>query len=202
MWASLQKQIVVLVGDLNMDRLNPNEREGKILKDLEEVNNLRCMISEPTRITPSSSTLLDVILTNTPELFRKCGVYDPAISDHNLVYGIIKENVCKCTSKVITFRDLKNTDLEQLNRDLLNAPWQVAEIFNDIDDKYDYWSGLFESVVDAHATMKRKKVREKDTPYMTMEWKKAIRNKRKYAIKFAKDRKKPKYSKQRKEKSS
>ena len=34
MWASLQKQIVVLVGDLNMDRLKPNEREGKILTDL------------------------------------------------------------------------------------------------------------------------------------------------------------------------
>ena len=187
MWASLQKQTIVLVGDLNMDRLKPNEREGKILTDLEEVNNMTCMISEPTRITPNSSTLLDVILTNTSELFRKCGVYDPAISDHSLVFGIMKENVCKCKSKVITFRSLKNTDIEQLNRDLLNAPWHVADIFNDIDDKYNYWSGLFESVVDAHAPLKRKKVRDKDTPYMTMEWKKAIRNKRKYAIKFAKD---------------
>ena len=70
----------------------------------------------------------------------------------------------------------------------MNAPWHVMDIFNDIDDKYEYWSGLFESVVDAHAPMKRKKVREKDTPYMIIEWKKAIRNKRQYAIKFAKDR--------------
>ena len=82
MWASLRKQSVVLMGDLNMDRLRPNEREGKILIDMEEVNNLQCMISEPTRITPNSATLLDVILTTTPELFRKCGTYDPEISDH------------------------------------------------------------------------------------------------------------------------
>ena len=57
--------------------------------DLEEVNNLSCMIFETTRITPNSSTVLVVIfITNTPELFRKCGVpvYDPAISDHYLVY--------------------------------------------------------------------------------------------------------------------
>ncbi len=90
-------------------------------------------------------------------------MYDPAISDHYLIFGIIKENVCKNTSKVITFRSLKNTDIELLNRDFLNAPWHVADIFNDIDDKYDYWSGLFESVVDTHAPMKRKNVREKDT---------------------------------------
>ena len=99
MWASFQKQTVVLVGDLNMDRLKPAEREGKILIDLEGVNNMSCMISEDTRITPNSSILLDVILTNARELFRS-----PAISDHYLVYGIIKENVCKCPSKVITFK--------------------------------------------------------------------------------------------------
>ncbi|CAB4025980.1 Hypothetical predicted protein, partial [Paramuricea clavata] len=98
------------------------------------------------------------------------------------------ENVCKYKSKVITFRSLKNIDLEQLNQDLMHAPWHVAGIFNEVDDKYDYWSSLFESLVDRHAPLKRKKVREKDSPYMTIEWKKAIRNKRKYAIKFAKDR--------------
>ena len=65
MWAGLQKQSVVLAGDLNMDRLKPTERLGKILVDLEEVNDLQCMILEPTRITPTTATLLDVILTRS-----------------------------------------------------------------------------------------------------------------------------------------
>ena len=188
MWASLQKQSVVLVGDLNMDRLRPNEREGKILIDMEEVNNLQCMISEPTRITPNSQTLLDVILTTTPELFGKCGTYDPEISDHRLVYGVMTEKVRKHRPKIITFRSVKNTDHKHLNQDLLDAPWHVAEMFSDIDDKYDYWNGLFDIIVNEHAPIKTKRVREKDLPYMTMEWKKAIRNKRKYAVQFAKNR--------------
>ena len=37
-------------------------------------------------------------------------------------------------------------------------------IFDDIDDKYDYWSGLFESVVNEHAPLRRKRVGEKDLP--------------------------------------
>ena len=39
-WACLQKQCVVILGDLNMDRLTPNRGEGKMLRDLEQVDNL------------------------------------------------------------------------------------------------------------------------------------------------------------------
>ena len=36
--------------------------------------------------------------------------------------------------------------------------------------------------------MRKKRVRERDICFMSKEWKAAIRNKRKYAIQFAKDR--------------
>lgn len=94
-WACFRKQTVVILGDLNMDRLRLNCGKGKILKDLEEVNNLNCMINEPTRITAPSESLLDVILTNTPELFKKCGTYEPEISDHRMIYGELTEKVRK-----------------------------------------------------------------------------------------------------------
>ena len=47
---------------------------------------------------------------------------------------------------------------------------------------------MFESVVDEHAPTKKKRVSENDIPHMTPEWKQAIRNKRKFAVQFAKDR--------------
>ena len=171
-----------------MDRLVPERGEGRILKDLEEVNNLHCLITEPTRVTANSQTLLDVLLTNTPELFKRCGVFNPDLSDHHMIYGEMIEKVRKHRPKKITFRQTKNTNFELLNQELLNAPWHVGDIFSSVDDKYDYWNGLFESVVNLHAPLKSKRVREKDIPYMTQEWKKALREKRKYAIKFAKDR--------------
>ena len=85
-WACLQKQCVVILGDLNMERLIPNRGEGKMLRDLEQVYNLTCLITEPTRVTMHSQTLLDVLLTNTPEMFTRCGVYNPEISDHYIQY--------------------------------------------------------------------------------------------------------------------
>ena len=64
----------------------------------------------------------------------------------------------------------------------------MGDIFCNADDQYDYWKGLLESIVDNHVPIKRKRVREKYIPYMTPEWKQAIRDKRKFAILFAKNR--------------
>ena len=74
-----------MLRDLNLDKIRLDRTEGKILKDLEEVNNLECMVTEPTRITARSETLLDVILTNNPELFKKYGTHQPEMSNHHLV---------------------------------------------------------------------------------------------------------------------
>ena len=41
--------VAIIVGDLNLDRLRLDRSQGKILRDLEEVNDLHCLINEPTR---------------------------------------------------------------------------------------------------------------------------------------------------------
>ncbi|KAK3744231.1 hypothetical protein QZH41_004610 [Actinostola sp. cb2023] len=183
-WASLQKQFLVIAGDLNMDRLRPNYREGKILCDLEDVLGLTCLIDKPTRITESSQTLIDVILTNKPHLFKDSGVYNPEISDHALVYGLMTENAILHPSNIIS-RSFKNVNEDDLRQDLQSAPWHVAEIFDSVDDQYSYWNDLFNTILHDHAPIKKMKVRVKDVPYMTMEWKHAIRKKRRYAKRYA-----------------
>ena len=66
-------------------------------------------------------------------------------------------------------RNLKSITFEPIAEELANAPWQVGEIFNDIDDRVDYWNGLITYVVDAHAPLRKKRVREIDVPYIRME---------------------------------
>lgn len=89
------KQFVIIIGDLKIDRLNlkPETREGKILKDFEDVHHLRCMITKPTGIAQTLATLLDEILCNKPQVFKKSGTVGPEISDHRLIYGIMFANI-------------------------------------------------------------------------------------------------------------
>ena len=51
MWEALRKQAMVITGDLNLNRLRPDPREGKILLDLGEVHDLQCLLTQPISIT-------------------------------------------------------------------------------------------------------------------------------------------------------
>ena len=62
---------LILTGDLNLDRLRPERTDGKILLSLEEAYGLECLIRDPTRITPTSETLLDVILTTSQSFLKQ-----------------------------------------------------------------------------------------------------------------------------------
>ena len=48
-WALLQREAVTVIGDLNLDRLRPQRKEGKLLLDLEMVQGFECLIKQPTR---------------------------------------------------------------------------------------------------------------------------------------------------------
>lgn len=67
-------------------------------------------------------------------MLKQRSVIFPEISDHGLVYAFMKEKVHQLQSKIITFRSIKNLDMEKLNKDLQTAPWHNGEAFDDTDD--------------------------------------------------------------------
>ena len=86
----------------------------------------------------------------------------------------------------------KGFDENKYLKDLDYVPWHVGEIFDSADDQHYFWQKMADDVINEHAPIKkmrvRVRVREKDVPFMTLQWKKAIRNKRKYARIFSKER--------------
>lgn len=69
--ASQRSENLVILGDLNCDMLRPDKgsKEGRALMHLIIQYNLTNLVREPTRVTATSSTLIDVILTNGPRSF-------------------------------------------------------------------------------------------------------------------------------------
>ena len=191
-WASLQRYAVTVIGDLNHDRLRPQRKECKLLLDLEMVQGSECLIKQPTRLdsngTTTTATLIDVLLTNRPDLFIKGGVFDPALSDHMLIYGILKANGRKYSRKIIHFRSYKNFDQAKYNNLLTTAPWQVGSLFDDVEDKVYYWNTIMQDIVDECFPQKKKRVRDTDIPYMMAAWKNAIRAKRRAFNKYLNER--------------
>ena len=83
-----------LLGDLNCDMLKEEQlchTPIKNLNSLYELYQLTQLIDEPTRIIATTSSLIDHIITNTPEKISHSGVVHTGISDHSLVFAIRKK---------------------------------------------------------------------------------------------------------------
>lgn len=148
---------------------------------------MTCVITRPTRITNNTQTLIDVILTNKPELFKNCGVCEVGISDHALVYGLVKERHCFYESKVLTVRSYEELNEKELQTDLDIAPWHVSGIFDSIDDQYYYWNTRLSSIINDHAPLKKMRVPGRGCTVHDARMEKAIRKKRRYAKRYTRN---------------
>ena len=81
-----------LIGDINCD-LSENNADVNALLNVSDVYGLKQLITGRTRITPSSSSLTDLIFTNQPDLVSFSGVSHVGISDHSLVYALRKVSI-------------------------------------------------------------------------------------------------------------
>ena len=73
----------VLLGDFNFDYITPNAAT-KYFQRTMNLLNLKQLINEPTRITQTSRTLIDLIFTTMPELYVS-GVLPIGFSDHSAI---------------------------------------------------------------------------------------------------------------------
>ena len=118
---------MILMGDLNCDlkKTLPDHHTSKLLLvcSLCSLYELTQVIGESARMTESTSTLIDLILTNTPEHILLSGVIPTGISDHNLVYAVRNFKLPKFKPTLKEVRDFKHFSETQLRNDLLQVPW-------------------------------------------------------------------------------
>ena len=125
---------VITIGDFNCDLVSSTiSNHTRKLLALIEVFQFDQIITQPTRITQNSETLIDVALTNCPENIINSGVVHVGISDHSLIYICRKISFLKTQPKLIESRNYKNYNPDHFNRDLDNLLNQYTWESNDPD---------------------------------------------------------------------
>lgn len=164
---------VLVMGDINLDLLGDSNVviDFKDSVSLLEVHNL---VSEPTRLSSTSATLIDVILSSKPQLYsksRSLSTDSDSISDHNLVAAIRLYDGDKRKPDLKIFRDMKKFNKEEFVSDLFKVPWSLVQIFDEVNDMWSTWKKLFMDVVNSHAPIKKKKRRRQkhNLPWMNQQ---------------------------------
>ena len=108
--ASMLNKEIVIFGDFNFNYIIYESLSSNPIHLIETLFEMSQMISEPTRRTLTSSTLLDVILTSIPEKHSESRVLNTAFSDHYSLFKVIDATKSLNNNgghKLIKFRDYK-----------------------------------------------------------------------------------------------
>ena len=137
------------------------------------------LIKEPTRVTHTSSTLIDIILVSNPSLVKTSGVLDVTISDHFLIFALLDLKMPKPPATTITTRSFKRYDVAKFAEEISYIPWDSVKLLNSIEENVDAFNDLFLACLDNHAPIKTVKIRKKPSPFVNDDIKKLISEKNK-----------------------
>ena len=161
---------VVIVGDLNCNMLTTNPLSLKVHTLCDNLQ-LNQNIAKPTRVTPHSKTLIDLIFTSNNLGRLQSGVQTVSLSDHSLVYVVLKEIIPKSVPRISHFRSFHNFNVERFLTDIEKYDWNC--FYNNEGNVEDMWrefKRIFIEVSDKHAPYVSVRKKMKRVPWITEEY--------------------------------
>ena len=152
---------IILIRDININLLDNSSSARNWLQIIDSVN-LTQLVETPTRVTATSSTLIDHAYSNRAENIVDIYVPCYAISDLYPICPTRKLSQCKASEqghKTITYRAMKMFAQEQFLQGLECQPWVLLDFYDDPTDAMDFFNKLFENVLNRHAPKKTKRVK-------------------------------------------
>ncbi|CAB4014189.1 Hypothetical predicted protein, partial [Paramuricea clavata] len=135
-------------------------------------------MNEPTRVTPTSASLIDLILTNKPENISLSGIVHLGISAHSLIFAIRKLTLPKSgktSPSVREVRDFKSFVQKYFIHDISQLPWNSINQFASPNTSWQVWKSLFLESLDRHAPLRQKRLRQHAIPWITPQVKQRMR---------------------------
>lgn len=156
-----------ILGDINIDFTQDNSPLFKSYKGTLDFFNCSQLIAQPTRITPTTSTVLDHVITNMGDKVKESGVVDVGFSDHLITYCVRGQtkNISHGPN-VKKVRSFKNYSAEKLNEELRGTNWLDILISTDVNYCLDQFVRLFNLAVDKVAPRRELKVKQTSQPWI------------------------------------
>ncbi|MCP3900406.1 MAG: RNA-directed DNA polymerase [Desulfobacteraceae bacterium] len=185
-WEVLQQNIdivnqtpgtkVLLTGDFNSD---PDTVEGQKMSTFTYVNNMTTHIAQPTRISPTSQSVLDQIISNIPQMIKSTSVSDGPIStnDHCTVYAKILFRTRKQKAYTHIMWDYRNADFQTFRKDISQFDWDSLLNVEDVDIAAELWTDKVLDIAKKSVPNKAVTIRPNDKPWYSNTLRKLCRQK-------------------------
>ena len=169
----------MILGDLNFNyNINENLHANPIFM-IENLFSFKQMVKEPTRVTLSTSSLIDVILSTVPDDHSITGVLKSTLSDHYITYTTL--NICHKPRKhrEVRFRNYNKFKPEDCLYEFTNAYTNIfdkyaysmndstADMPKKLNEYWEEWKTTFITISDKHAPFKTARLKNRHNRWFT-----------------------------------
>ena len=127
-------QHTILICDLN---ISYNCKESNLL---EQVCHMKQLILDSTRVTPSSSSIIDHIYTIDETKHILSGVIKITLSDHYAVYTVLSFKQIRTQPRILTCRNYRNFNIDAFLTDLDYIFTNQSNIYENSVDIDNLWN--------------------------------------------------------------
>lgn len=161
---------IFILDDLNCNMLNANDPSCQARTNFYLSFNLSQLVQLPARVTETSRTLIDVLLVSNKNLVIQVKVIPVSISDHDLIWATLKLKKELPKPVYVSVRSFKHYNRDAFLKDILQVPWSMIDIFDNVEDSLDAFINLlFNEVFDNHALIRNIKVWNRPCSFITDE---------------------------------
>ena len=139
--------------------------------------NMTQFVNEPTRVTRESQTLIDIIYTSQPQNITSVKVVKSALSDHDMTSFVRKLNSLKFKPRTMKCKNYSKYCATRFIEDLSSVSWDNLSECQDVDNAWLNFKTCFMHVADNHAPQIEKKVRGRNTSWLSNKIKKVMAEK-------------------------
>ncbi len=182
----LCKKGFYILGDFNDDLLLKGNRLNRIIRS----SKLSQLIEEPTRVTPTSASLLDLVITNSPNLVINKDVVPQVIADHDLISIFVNISKPKRKPLMKTFRHLGSYSSDILCTLLLSESYTLNQIMetDDVDLQINIFNDTFIRCLDKCAPVVTREINRPLAPWFNDDLRQAIKKRDDIRNKLKRDR--------------
>ncbi len=171
------------LGDFNVSDFLTSNKAIQSASSIRKLENfaisadLEQLITIATRITESAKSAIDLLFVNDRHRVVTCGTIISTISDHLVVFCVVKSGVTKAPPRKLEYRFYKNYDKTNFLDDLRAVDWEhIIDSSDNIDEAVSNWSTTFNTIADYHAPLKSMRVKGLQVPWMNTELRQTMRD--------------------------
>jgi hypothetical protein len=141
---TLNLKMFILFGDFNLDLIKLNEnKQVKEYVDLLFSFGFLQIVTRPTRLSSSSATLIDHIITNVSHPVYETSILTASISDHFPIFFNIPFNRPPIKARTVESRNFSDANIAKFQNAIRNFNWNHVSDSNCAQEAYNNFNSSF-----------------------------------------------------------